>query len=165
MFKEKPFVNKEYLLKKFPGKGGWTYANIPEIPQNKNNPFGWVKVKGSIDSFELNQYKLMPFGNRELFLPVKLEIRKKIKKEAGDFVKIILYADESLLNIPDEIVECFKNESQKLYETFVSYTEGEQKAYLDWIYNSKTDDTKVKRIAKMMNKLQTKLKYYDKEKE
>jgi hypothetical protein len=26
---EKPLVNKEYLLEKFPGKGGWTYAAIP----------------------------------------------------------------------------------------------------------------------------------------
>lgn len=81
MNKEKPLVNSEYLLQKFPGKGGWTYAAIPEILQNKNNPFGWVKIKGSIDGFKLKQYKLMPMGNGKLFLPVKSEIRKKsIKK-------------------------------------------------------------------------------------
>ena len=27
--KEEPLVDKEYLLEKFPGKGGWTYALIP----------------------------------------------------------------------------------------------------------------------------------------
>jgi hypothetical protein len=32
---EKPLVNKKYKLQKFPGKGGWTYAMIPEIPQDK----------------------------------------------------------------------------------------------------------------------------------
>ncbi len=47
--RSQPLVNQSYLLQKFPGKGGWVYAAIPEVLQNKNNPFGWVKVKGSID--------------------------------------------------------------------------------------------------------------------
>ena len=46
-----PLVNGKYLLEKFPGKGGWTFAAIPEVLQNKNNPFCWVKVKGSIDDY------------------------------------------------------------------------------------------------------------------
>ena len=83
-------VNKEYQLKKFPGKGGWTFAGIPEVPQDKNAPFGWVKVCGSIDDYELKYYKLMPMGNGKLFLPVKAAIRKKIGKNAGDFVRIKL---------------------------------------------------------------------------
>lgn len=33
--KEESLVDKEYLLEKFPGKGGWTYALIPEILQDK----------------------------------------------------------------------------------------------------------------------------------
>ena len=52
MNKEKALVNAKYLLQQFPGKGGWTYATIPEIPPGKRIPFGWVRVKGSID--ELN---------------------------------------------------------------------------------------------------------------
>lgn len=160
---EKPLVDAEYLLEKFPGKGGWTYAAIPEIAQNKNNPFGWVKVRGFVDEFELKQYKLMPMGNGKLFLPVKAQIRKKIKKEAGDLVKVVLYSDESPLEIPAEIIACFKNEPQKIYETFLSFTEGEQKTYIDWIYEAKTEDTKADRIVKMMDRLQRNLRFYDKE--
>jgi len=159
--KEKPLVNKKYQLHKFQMKGGWTYAEIPEVLQSKNTPFGWVRVKGFIDDYELKQYKLMPMGNGKLFLPVKAAIRKKIKKEAGDFVHVILYADESPLEIPTEIVECFKNESAKIYETFLSFTEGEQKSYLDWIRDAKTDETKAERIAKMMDKLSQGKKYFD----
>ncbi|WP_020532158.1 YdeI/OmpD-associated family protein [Flexithrix dorotheae] len=160
---ETPLVDSEYLLEKFPGKGGWTYAAIPEIAQNKNNPFGWVKVRGFVDEFELKQYKLMPMGNGKLFLPVKAQIRRKIKKEAGDLVKVVLYSDESPLEIPTEIIECFKNEPQKIYETFLSFTEGEQKTYIDWIYEAKTEDTKADRIVKMMDRLQRNLRFYDKE--
>ncbi len=74
---QKPLVDKEYLLQKYPGKGGWTYAAIPEVLQDKHAWFGWVRVKGFIDHHELKNYRLMPMGNGSLFLPVKAEIRKK----------------------------------------------------------------------------------------
>ena len=73
MKKEKPLVDKVYLLEKFTGKGAWTYAEIPEISQDKTAPFGWVKVKGFIDDYELNQHKLLPMGNGKLFLAANLK--------------------------------------------------------------------------------------------
>ena len=162
MHTEIPLVNEDYLLLKFPGKGGWTYAEIPEILQSKNNPFGWVTVKGSIDNYPLKQYKLMPMGNGKLFLPVKAAIRKIIGKQSGDYVHIILYADSSSLEIPEEIVACFKNEPKNLIDTFLAFKQSEQKAYLDWIYEAKTEDTKANRIASMMTRLQKGLKLFDK---
>ena len=57
---EKPLLNRECLLKKFPGKGGWTYAEVPEIAPDPSNPFGWVQVRGSIDHYAIGPYKLMP---------------------------------------------------------------------------------------------------------
>lgn len=36
----KPLVNKQYLLEKFEGMGGWTFARIPEIIKDKKAPFG-----------------------------------------------------------------------------------------------------------------------------
>ncbi|MCB0847025.1 MAG: YdeI/OmpD-associated family protein, partial [Bacteroidetes bacterium] len=96
----------------------------------------------------------MPMGEGRLFLPVKAAIRKKIKKEKGDSVHIILYLDENPLEIPEEIIECFKTESQSVYETFLSFSEGERKTYLDWIYDAKTDETKTQRIVTMMERLQ-----------
>jgi hypothetical protein len=77
---EKPLVNNKYLLEKFPGKGGWTYAAITEVLQHKNSPFGWVKIKERIDALEIKNHKLMPMGNGRLFLPVNTEIRRKIGK-------------------------------------------------------------------------------------
>lgn len=160
---EKPLIDKIYLLEKFPGKGGWTYAAIPEILQNKENPFGWVTVRGSIDEYELKQYKLMPMGNGQLFLPVKAQIRKKIKKEAGDSVHVILYADESPVETPKEILDCFEMEPPSSLETYLNFSDRERKVYLDWIYSAKREETKAERIAKMMERLEKKLKFYDKE--
>lgn len=51
----KPLVDKEYKLEKFPGKGGWTYARIPEVMQDKYKRFGWVRVRGTIDGYEIKK--------------------------------------------------------------------------------------------------------------
>lgn len=149
---EPPLVDKEYLLQKYPGKGGWTYAEIPEIPQDRHAWFGWVRVRGSIDGFEIQRYHLMPMGNGKLFLPVRKEIRKKIKKEAGDFVHVILYADNTPLGIPEELLVCLEEEP-KAHEKFLSLRESEQKTIVDWIYSAKKEDTKIERIARIIDQL------------
>ena len=147
-------VNSTYLLEKKSGKGGWTYAAIPEISPNRKAPFGWVKVRGSIDDYPINHYKLMPMGEGKLFLPVKVAIRKKIGKEAGDRVRVVLYLDDTSIEIPAEITACFENESTIVQEKFLALTEGEKKSYLDWIYGAKTEETKVKRIISMIKQIE-----------
>jgi Uncharacterized protein conserved in bacteria len=147
-------VNKEYLLHKFPDKGGWTYTIIPEVLPDKHAPFGWVKVKGSIDGYEIKNYNLQPTekGDNRLFLAVKAEIRKAIKKEAGDYVHIILYRDNAPFEIPEELILCLKEEPNA-YEKFQQLKASKQRAFVDWIYSAKTDETKVNRIATMINEL------------
>jgi len=156
---EKPIINKKYRLEKFKGKGGWTFAQIPEIPQDKKAHFGWVKVKGSIDGVEFKKYHLMPMGNGKLFLPVKAEIRKKIKKEEGDWVHVILYPDNEPLEVPDEMLLCLKDEPKAL-KFFRSLSEGEQKYYVQWVYSAKTEKTKVDRMAKAIDKLLRSERFY-----
>jgi hypothetical protein len=149
---EKPLVNKEYLLEKFPCKGGWTFTEIPEILPDKNSPFSWVKVKGSIDGFEISKYHLMPSGKGTLLLFAKAEIRKKIKKGAGDYVHIILYPDNEPLEVPEEFLLCLQDDTEAL-QFFNSLNENEQHNYIKWIYSAKTDQTKEDRIAKTLDKL------------
>ena len=154
-------VNKKYLLQKFHGKGGWTYAEIPEVLKGKHAHFGWVKVRGSIDTYEFRNYRLMPMGNGSLFLPVKASIRKIIGKEEGDWVKVVLYADNSPTEIPEELLLCLMDDPAA-HQTFLEYTDGEQKTFIEWIYLAKTDETKVERIAKTLNKLANRQKFTDK---
>lgn len=160
----KPLINKKYRLERFNGKGGWTYARIPEIPQDKKAHFGWVKVRGTIDGFEIRKYHLMPMGNGHLFLPVKAEIRKKINKKEGDLVHVILYPDNEPLDVPEEMLLCLKDEPAAL-RFFNSISESERKFYIEWIYSAKKEETKVDRLAKSINMLMKGLKLYDREKE
>lgn len=152
MTEEIPLIDQEYVLEKFQGKGGWTFARIPEIAPSKNTPFGWVRVRGAIDDFEIKNYNLQPMGNGTLFLPVKAEIRKKIDKKEGDYVHVVLFADNFPTDIPEELKLCLMDEPN-VYETFLSFTNGEQKTCIEWIYAAKTDQTKVERIAKTIDKI------------
>jgi hypothetical protein len=161
MSKEKPLVNKRYKLEKWPGKGGWTFARVPEVIKDKHAPFGWVKVKGSIDGYEIKKIRLMPMGEGKLFLPVKAEIRKKIQKKDGDVVHVILYRDNDPLEVPDEMLLCLQDEPLAL-KFFKSLSESEQKFYIDWVYSAKKEETKIDRLAKSISRLQRGLKFYDK---
>jgi hypothetical protein len=156
----KTTLDKHCQLEKFPGKGGWTYIRVPEISPNKKNPFGWVTVSGHIDTVSLTQHKLLPFGDGSLFLPVKASIRKKINKEAGDTVQLSIYIDESKTVIPEEIIACFRQEPKHCYQNFINLPQGQQKAFIDWIYEAKTTATQTKRIVSMLERLDKNLGFY-----
>ncbi|MDQ8003284.1 MAG: YdeI/OmpD-associated family protein [Pedobacter sp.] len=149
---KEPLVEKEYLLQKFDGKGGWTFIEIPEIQPDKHSHFGWVKVRGFIDHYELPHYPLQPMGNGRLFLPIKAEIRKQIKKQAGDTVKVILYSDDVNSKITEELKICLK-EVSGAYEKFSQLPENQQKAYIEWISASKRDEIKIQRIITVIDKI------------
>lgn len=160
---EKPLVDRAYLLEKYPCKGGWTFTEIPEIQPDKNAPFSWVKVKGSIDGYEIRDYHLMPSGKGTLFLFVKSEIRKRIKKEAGDYVHITLYSDNDPLVIPEELMLCLQYDAEAL-RFFHSLTENEKHHWVKWIFAVKTEQTKVIRIAEAVNRLSKGQKFERKKK-
>lgn len=149
---ETPLVNSLYLLEKYPGKGGWTYASIPEITPDKKAPFGWVKVKGQIDHIQIKNYRLMPMGNGRLFLPVKASIRKQIGKKEGDWIHVILYHDNTPTEIPEELLQCFKDDPIA-HQAFLDHADAKQKDLIEHIYASKTDEIKVERIAAILTKL------------
>jgi Domain of unknown function (DUF1905)/Bacteriocin-protection, YdeI or OmpD-Associated len=148
---DKPLVDKQYQLERFPGKGGWTYVALPEIKKDKDAAFGWVKVKGFIDGYEIKSYNLMPMGNGKLFFPVKAEIRKAIKKEEGDYVHVILYADDSVYQVPQELVERF--EEAGVYKLFLQRKKWEQRMCAEWIFAAKRPETTEERILRTIFRL------------
>ena len=100
----------------------------------------------------------MKDGN--MFLPLKKEVRKKICKEEGDIVHVILYADSSPVEIPDEIMVCLL-ESPNAHQFFLSLSESNQKYYIDWMCEPKRLETKIERMVKTMVRLEKGLKMYD----
>lgn len=157
---EKPLVDEIFLLQKIPGKGGWTYADLPKVMPDSGAPFGWVKVRGTIDGIAINKYHLMPYGSGKLFLPVNAGIRKRIKKEAGDYVHVVLYPDPEPVGIPEEMLLCLQDEPEA-FRFFNSLEENEKHNYVKWIYAAKSEQVKVLRLASASRKLSQGLKYRD----
>ena len=86
--------------------------------------------------------------------------RKKIGKGEGDWVHVILYADNSPIVIPEEFLVCLLD-APKAHTFFKTLTESAQKHYIDWIYEAKRLETKVNRISKTIERLEKGLKMYD----
>jgi len=156
----KPLLHNTFIMEKFNGKGGWTFVRLPDLKIKKEPPFKWAKVKGSIDGFPFEKYHLMPMGDGRLFLPVRAEIRKKIGKQSGDPVEVILYADNDPLNIPDEMWMCLNDEPQALH-FFKTLSESEKKYYVQWIFSAKKPETKANRMARCIDRLVLGKKMYE----
>jgi hypothetical protein len=153
-----PLIDGHYLLERFEGKGGWTYVAVPLVDTGSKMPFGMVRLSGSVDGYDLYKIHVMPMGDGRLMLPVKAGIRKAIKKNAGDKVHVLLFADETPLEIPGELL-LYLSDDPQAEKAFLSLTEGQQKMYIDWIYAARREETKINRIAQMMNRVIAGKKY------
>jgi hypothetical protein len=158
----KPLVDRDCLLDRCPGKGGWTFTPIPEVAPDPHAPFGWVRVRGSIDGVPIAGHHLMPgdHGSRQLFLSVRADIRRKIGKEAGDTVRVVLWRDDTPSEVPAELRLCIDDDAAAR-EFFDSLSEGEQQAWVKWIYSAKREQTRVERMARTIAALAARLRFHD----
>ncbi|WP_293918395.1 MULTISPECIES: YdeI/OmpD-associated family protein [unclassified Sphingobacterium] len=145
-------VDNIYNIEKFEGKGGWHFIRLPEIAQDRNAKFGWVRVSGTIDHYEIRHYNLQAMGNGILFLPLKADIRKKINKKEGDQVHVRLFRDNSDIEIPKELKACLTDEPA-LYRCFINLPEKERKSIIKRICSATKEADKIKRIAQTLQDL------------
>jgi hypothetical protein len=82
-------LNKSFSAKlRKSHKGGWTYVVWPSSVKFYRTR-GLVKVRGTIDGRPFKS-SFMAMGDGRHMLPVKLETRRAIGKEAGQAVKVRL---------------------------------------------------------------------------
>ena len=147
-------VEKNAIIEKFPGKGGWMYVSVPEVEKDKHAWFGLVKVKGHIDSYELKGVNLMPDAKGIMFLAVNAGIRKAIGKNVGDTVHVKLFSAGLPPVEENDFITCLR-EDDVAFRNFSGLTESEKKRITDWIYAPKSHNLKVERMALMIEKLIT----------
>ena len=151
------------LLKQFAQQGektGWTYLDISEKLAGQLQ-FGVKKsfrVKGSIDAHKIKQVALIPMGDGNFIMPVNAAMRKATRKKKGDTVQLELEPDKSELKLSQDFLACLADEPQA-QEYFSSLPKSHQQYYSKWIESAKTEPTKIKRIATVINGLARHMDY------
>jgi hypothetical protein len=151
------------LIEKFGQKGektGWTYVLIPfdkaeELNKGVKKSY---RVKGKIDATPVKQLALIPMGGGDFIIPLKADLRKKIKKQRGESVKLALELDVSEFKMNADFLDCLK-EDKTSEKFFHSLAPSHQKYYSKWIEEAKTIETKSKRIAQAMEGFKMKMSY------
>ena len=83
--------NQELKLEYKKGFGAWTYhLRIPNTA-NIEGKWGFLKVSGTIDGYEIESINLAPRKNEDKIISINKKIRDAIGKSGGDTVNVTLF--------------------------------------------------------------------------
>ena len=137
--------------------GGGAFVTIPfdveQVYEKKR-----VKIKALIDK-EPYRGSLVRMGGPCHRLGVLKDIREMIGKTIGDKVEIVLEEDTEprVVTIPPDLKKALKAHS-KAAAFFDKLAYSHQKEYVQWIEEAKRDDTRLRRIDKMIEMLKASMK-------
>jgi hypothetical protein len=147
--------NAEVMLTRFPGKGGWTYAPVGQLPFKVKTHFGNLKVCGRLDEVVLEEAHLMPMGKGLRFLPVNAELRKKLGKQTGDVVHLQLFVVEEpnplAISLAD-FKECLAEVPAAL-RAFEALGAPQQQALLEQVAAAENEQQQVARVEAVIAQL------------
>ena len=152
-------ITFEVLIEKFEDKGektGWTYIYIPEslALQIKVGTRTSDRVKGFFDNTPVSGLAMVPMGEGDYIVALKGELRRKLRKKAGDMLLVSLeeHADFTI-DMPADLEECLGDQPH-LLDNFLKQPRSHQHYYFNWINSAKTDPTRAKRIAMTVNAME-----------
>lgn len=141
-------------------KTGWTYIEIPaELAQQlKPSNKKMFQVKGKLDAHKIAGASLLPMGNGAFILPINARMRKGIGKKEGATVAVELVLDNKKYELNKELMACIEEEQDSI-DYFKSLAPSHQNYFSKWVDAAKTDETKTKRIARILHALLHKWDY------
>ena len=141
-------------------KTGWSYITISaqQAKELKHNSKKSFRVKGKLDDVGINAVALMPMGDGSFIMALKADIRKALKKQKGATIKVQIEKDETVFTISPLFAQCLHDEP-KAWTYFNQLPKSHQKYYDNWINTAKTEETKVRRIAKAITALSRNMHY------
>src|SRR5713226_1616523 len=143
----------EALLERPQGAGTWTYLALPLDQEKALGTSSRVPVQGTIDGVRFRS-SLLPNGAGGHFMVVKKEIRDMIGKSAGVRVTVSMELDSAPREVimPEVVLRALLR-NKKANEFFKSLSQSHKKAYIQWVESAKKDETKAKRVGKMIEML------------
>ena len=150
-------------IEKFGQKGektGWTYVRIPQplAEQLKPGERRSFRVKGKLDEVPVEHLALIPMGDGDFIIPLKTDLRRKLRKQKGATLQLAIEADDRPLPMSQDFLTCLADEPDALTH-FKTLPPSHQRYYSKWIEDAKTEATKAKRIAQAIRGLAGKLDF------
>ena len=133
-------------------KTGWTYIEIPADIAQKLKPGNKksFRVKGKLDAYPIKKIALMPMGGGKFIMPLNATMRKGIGKKKGAMLKVQIEEDQAPVLVNKELMICLADEPEAL-KKFIKMPKSHQNYYSKWVETAKTEQTKTKRIALVVN--------------
>lgn len=140
-------------LKKLEGKILWTVFYVPFSVEEKYGTKGRVEVKAVIDGFSFKG-TLLPSRNGH-YMVFNKEIKNKCKKAIGDTVQVTIEKDTEprIVEIPSDIKEELQNYPD-VFSRFKELPDYIKREEIKKILDAKKQETKERRIKKLVDKLQ-----------
>jgi hypothetical protein len=150
-------------IEKFGARGektGWTYVLIPLAlaEQLKPGMRQSFRVKGSLDEVAVEHLALIPMGEGDFIIPLKADLRRKLRKQKGATLTVTVEADDRPLPMSEDFLACLEDEPNAM-AYFKTLPGSHQRYYSKWIEEAKTEATKAKRIAQAIRGLGSKLDF------
>jgi hypothetical protein len=138
--------------------GGGVFVYIPYDCEKEYGKKGQVKVKATFDGQPAQPYRgsIANMGSGNLLIVLK-SIRAKIGKQVGDMVTVCVEEDteERVIEIPSAMKKVL-DKNPKVKASYDKLSFSHRKEYVSWIASAKREETVQKRMAKMIEKLNTK---------
>jgi Domain of unknown function (DUF1905)/Bacteriocin-protection, YdeI or OmpD-Associated len=141
-------------------KTGWSYIRVPAAlalqlkPNNKRS----FRVKGKLDAHAISGMALIPMGEGDFILALNAAVRKATRKQKGDKLDVQLEIDTKVITPPKDLLECLADEP-RAQEYFKSLPASHQNYFGTWIKTAKTEPTRAKRIARVVEAMLRKQTY------
>ena len=135
-------------------KTGWTYIRIPAsvasriLPGRKTS----FRVSGKLDEVPVKAVALLPMGDGDFILPLKADLRKKLRKGKGDTLTLSLQAEEKAPPLSASLLDCLSDEPSAR-SIFDELPGSHKRYYSNWVESAKTSATESRRIAAVVHGL------------
>jgi len=133
-------------------KTGWTFVFVPAAIAHQIKPDTKVsyRVKGKLDQVAIEGLALTPMGEGNFILALKGSLRKELKKEEGNKLRLELEEHKDYkLEMPEDLELCLMEERQ-CFENFIRMPRSHQYYYINWLNSAKTEPTRVKRLTQIV---------------
>jgi hypothetical protein len=136
--------------------GSWTHLVLPFSVQEVFGTKARIPVAGTLNGIAFRN-SAMPIGDGTHYMNINKELLAAAKAKAGEEVHVTMTVDkaERTVEIPEELLKSLrKNKAAATFFESLSYSH--KKEYTDWIGSAKKPETKLARVEKAIEMLQSK---------